>query len=103
VVLDGVLNEVFGKKARGISQTLENLDCADDICLLSHKWSGMQEKLNDLNYGSKKIGLHINLAKLELIINLIITITLENETIRKVADFTYLSSNVSEDGGAAKT
>jgi hypothetical protein len=25
----------------------------------------MQEKLNDLNYESKKIGLHINLAKTE--------------------------------------
>jgi hypothetical protein len=30
------------------------------------------------------------------------TIILENETIRKVADFTYLGSNVSEDGGAIK-
>jgi hypothetical protein len=30
------------------------------------------------------------------------TIMLENETIRKVADFIYLGSNVSEDGGAIK-
>jgi hypothetical protein len=29
-------------------------------------------------------------------------IILEKETTRKVADFTYLSSNVSEDGGAIK-
>jgi hypothetical protein len=65
----------------------------------------VQEKLNDLNYESKKISLHINLAKTqEMRINnkpnnIII---LENETIRKVADFTYLGSNVSEDGGAIK-
>jgi hypothetical protein len=67
VVLDDVLNEVFSLKSRGISwrltQTLEDLDCADDICLLSHKCSDMQKKLNDLNYGSKKISLHINFAK----------------------------------------
>jgi hypothetical protein len=30
------------------------------------------------------------------------TIILENETIRKVTDFTYLGSNASEDGGAVK-
>jgi hypothetical protein len=45
VVLDGVLNEVFSKKARGISwkltQTLEDLDYGDSICLLAHKWSDM--------------------------------------------------------------
>jgi hypothetical protein len=40
VVPDGVLNELFSKKSRGISwgltQTLEDLDYADDICLMSH-------------------------------------------------------------------
>jgi hypothetical protein len=46
-----------------IAQTLEDLDYADDIYLLSHRWRDMQEKLNDVNYESKKIGLHINLAK----------------------------------------
>jgi hypothetical protein len=109
VVLDGVLNEVFSKKARGISwrltQTLEDTDYADNIFLLSRKWTDMQEKLDDLNYESKKIGLHINLAKTEdMRINNKSnnTIILENKTIRKAADFTYLGSNVSEDGGAVK-
>jgi hypothetical protein len=54
MVLDGDLNEVFSKKARGISwrltQTLEDQDYADDICSLPHKWSDIQEKVNDLNY-----------------------------------------------------
>jgi hypothetical protein len=96
---------VFSKKARGTSwrltQTLEDMDYADDICLLSHKWSDMQEKMNDLNYVSKKIGLHINPAKTEeMRINNKSnnTIILENQTTRKVADFTYLCSNVSEGG-----
>jgi hypothetical protein len=53
----------------------------------------------------KKIGLHINFAKTEeMRINNKSNdiIILENQTIRKVADFTYLGSNVSEDGGAIK-
>jgi hypothetical protein len=51
--------------------------------------------------GLKKIGLHIILAKAEeMRINN--TIILENQAIRKVADFTYLCSNVSEDGEAIK-
>jgi hypothetical protein len=54
VVLDSDINEVFSKNARGISwrltQTLEDQDYADDICSLPHKWSDMQEKVNDLNY-----------------------------------------------------
>jgi hypothetical protein len=64
----------------------------------------MQEKLNDLNYESKTVVLHINLAKTEMRINNKSnnTIILENETVRKVADFTCLSSDVSEDGGAIK-
>jgi hypothetical protein len=65
----------------------------------------MQEKLNDLNYESKKIGLHINLAQIEKMRinnksnNIII---LEKETIRKLADFTYLGNNVSENRGSVK-
>jgi hypothetical protein len=86
VVLDGVLNEVFSKKARErLPQTVEDLDYADDICLLSHKWSDMQEKLNDLNYESNKIGLHINLAKtdeMRINNNSNNTIILEKKTIR---------------------
>jgi hypothetical protein len=65
----------------------------------------MQEKLNDLNSESRKIGLHINLTKTEeMRINNKSnnTIILENKIVRKVADYTYLGSNVSEDGGTVK-
>jgi hypothetical protein len=59
----------------------------------------MEEKLIDLNCESKKIGLHINLAKTEKMrINNKFnnTIILENETTRKVTDFTDLGSNISK-------
>jgi hypothetical protein len=54
---------------------------------------------------SKKISLHISLAKTEeMRINNISnnTTIMKNETIRKMVDFTYLGSNVSEDGEAVK-
>jgi hypothetical protein len=43
----------------------EDLECADDICLLSHKYDHMQSKLNDLCGESRKGGLMINYAKTE--------------------------------------
>jgi hypothetical protein len=53
------------------------------VLIWDYRWSEMQ-KLNDLNYKSKKIGLHINPAKTKMRINNKSnnTITLEHETIR---------------------
>jgi hypothetical protein len=65
----------------------------------------MQSKLTDLHDISQKVGLEINYSKTELIqINIILknAIMLENRDIKRVPNFTYLGSNVSEDGGAAK-
>jgi hypothetical protein len=62
----------------------------------------MEEKLNDLNCESKKIGLHINLTKTEKM-RINNTIILENETIRKMADFTDLGSNISKTEEPFKT
>jgi hypothetical protein len=45
--------------------SLEGLEYADDICLLSHKYDHMQSKLNDLCRESRKAGLMINYAKTE--------------------------------------
>jgi hypothetical protein len=69
VVLDKVLRASLDSKARGIrwklTETLENLDYADDICLLSHSQAHMQSKLNNLCYESKKARLDINCSKTE--------------------------------------
>lgn len=40
-----------------------NLGYADDICLLSHPWAEMQDKLNDLAHEANKSGLTINVKK----------------------------------------
>ena len=57
-----------GKK-RGLTwrlkESLEDMEYADDICLVSHKYEHMQKKLDDLQEESKKVGLQINPLKTE--------------------------------------
>jgi hypothetical protein len=66
VVLDKVLRATLDGKARGmrwkLTETLEDLDYADDICLLSHSQAHLQSKLSNLCYESKKAGLEINFS-----------------------------------------
>jgi hypothetical protein len=109
VVLDKVLRASLDGKARSIrwilTETLEDLDYVDNICLLSHSQAQMQSKLNNLCYESKKAGLEINFSKTEeLRMNTKSqrSIMLANKAIRRAHDFTYLGSNVSEDGGTCK-
>jgi Txe/YoeB family toxin of Txe-Axe toxin-antitoxin module len=100
VVLDKVLRASLDGKARGIcwklTETLEGLDYADDICLLSHSQAHMQSKINNLCYESKKAGLEINFPKTEkLRVNTKSQHSmLANKAIRRVYDFTHLGSNV---------
>ena len=67
ITLDDVLRAAVDTKSRGIrwglSEHLEHLDYADDICLLSSKAYDMQYKLNDLVEESAKVGLKLNSAK----------------------------------------
>ena len=107
LVLDGVLPRVLdGKKRRltwRLKETLEDMKYVDDICLVSHKYEHMQDKLDDLQEGSKKVGLQINPLKTEQIrVNTIINIVfkLNGEEIKRSLDFCYLGSAVADDGGA---
>jgi hypothetical protein len=109
VVMDKVMRAVTAGSVRGIiwklTQTLEDLDYADDICLLSHKFVHMQDKINDLQQESIKAGLEINIGKTkEIRINAKNKnpIQTDGNIIENVKNFTYLGSNVSIDGGAAK-
>ena len=51
IVIDDVLRKSFSA-ARGITwalnRRLEDLDYADDICLLSHRYDDMQRKLDSV-------------------------------------------------------
>jgi hypothetical protein len=108
-VLDKALRASLDGKFRGIrwklTDTLEDLDYADDICLLSHSQAHMQSKFSNLCYESKKAGWEIDFSKTEELrvhTKSQRSIMLANKAIRRVLDFTYLGSNVSEDGGTRK-
>ncbi|XP_059139501.1 uncharacterized protein LOC131927735 [Physella acuta] len=49
------------------TKRLEDLDFADDICLLSHKHQHTQAKLNWLSEEASRVGLKINKNKTEVI------------------------------------
>jgi hypothetical protein len=105
VVLDKVLRASLDGKARGIRwkliETLKDLDYAD-ICLLSHSQAHMQSKFNNLCYESKKAGLEMNFSKAEKLRVNSKSQRSANKAIRRVHNFTYLGSTVSEDGGTRK-
>ena len=64
-----VLHRALDGKKRGITwrlqETLEDMEYADDVCLVSHKYEHMQRKLDALWKESKKAGLEVNSSKTE--------------------------------------
>ena len=97
------------RKKRGLTwklqKSLEDMEYADDVCLISHKYEHMCRKLDDLWKESKKAGLEINSSKTEKIhINTIVKQRhrLNGDEIKKSSDFCYLGSIVSENGGTSR-
>ena len=64
IVMDGILRRALDGKKTGITwrlqETLQDMEYADDVCLVSHKYEHMQRKLDDLWKESKKAGLEMN-------------------------------------------
>jgi seryl-tRNA synthetase len=95
--LDGVLRRTLDGKKRGLTwrlkESLEDMEYADDIFLVSHKYEHMQKKLDDLQEESKEVGLQINPLKTEEIrVNTIINTVfkLNGEEIKKITRFLLL-------------
>ena len=66
-IMNGVLRRALDGKKRGINwglqESLEDMEYADDVWLVSHKYEHTQRKLDDLWKDSKKVGLEINSSK----------------------------------------
>ena len=81
---------------------LEDLDYADDLALLSHTHSHIQEKTRRLNIFAKQVGLNISSKKTE-----IMALNTTNRSPAQVEDgdlpytdkFTYPGSGISSEGG----
>ena len=85
--------------------SLEDLDFADDIALLSSRQDHMQDKTNELTHYSSRLGLHINASKTkEMRINAKSTqnLTINNEDVEKVDVFPYLGSIMSPEDPTTK-
>ena len=85
-----------------LNEHLNDLDYADDIGLLSTNRDQMQRKTDRVDNMSKKLGLHINIAKTKILrINAMSqdSIFLNGTDLEDVEDFVYLGSKIDEKGG----
>ena len=85
------------------TSVLEDLDYADDLALLSSRFSDMQEKTTRLHDVAEFTGLKINTAKTKTMrVNCRVddNITVEGKDVEDVAKFTYLGSTMDKTGGA---
>ena len=82
--------------------SLEDLDFADNLVLLSHRIQDMRDKTWALEEQGAKVGLNINATKTKLMRigtkcgNVVL---IAGECIEDVNEFTYLGSIVSKKGG----
>ena len=85
-----------------VFQQLEDLEFADDICILSNTQQKMQNKVEKLNEFANKTGLKINVGKTKLMVigdTNNSQIKLHNNNLEKVNKFNYLGSMLTVDGG----
>ena len=83
---------------------LEDIDFADVIALLSSNANHLQKKTNDVNLNAMKICLKINKKKTKTMqfVQSPPQITLENEILEEVDEFTYLGSTISKSNATEK-
>ncbi|CAG9093714.1 unnamed protein product [Plutella xylostella] len=106
VVLDGIMLRVNEQVHQGIDWepvgNLQDLDYADDLCLLSNHQSDIQNRLDVLKSESAKAGLKINVGKTKYLRtgdHVDNAILVGTEEVEMVSRFTYLGSVVAGDGG----
>ena len=105
LVIDWIMRKTTRRK-RGIQwglDTMEDLDFADDLALLSTSRRNLQQKTNELEVHAKRTGLHINTAKTKVMKiktddNQPIVIGIDN--VETVDSFTYLGSVMDADKGS---
>lgn len=90
----------------GLHERLEDLDFADDICLLSQRHSDIKFKLDALKKEAEVAGLNINIGKTKTMeINATgppRTLELVGERLESVDSFRYLGSTITRNGGAGE-
>ncbi|CAH0551189.1 unnamed protein product [Brassicogethes aeneus] len=92
----GIIWEVFKR--------LEDLEFADDICLLATRKKHVQDKTKRLERNAHIVGLKINAKKTKLLTNNETedNIIMDDKEIEEVKEFCYLGSIISVEGGTEK-
>lgn len=88
----------------GLTTKLNDLDYADDICLISHNFSEMQHKLNLVSANASKVGLELNISKtksLRLNTENTAQFSLFDQRLDDVNEYTYLGSIIDKFGGSS--
>jgi hypothetical protein len=103
LILDRLMKRVKGLRKRvwSMKERLEDLDYADDICLLAQRFCDMGEKLRKLKEEAESAGLYININKttgMGVNISNRQKFRVDNTEIEEVGSFVYLGSLVSENG-----
>jgi hypothetical protein len=103
--IDWLMKRTTENDKRGIPwtfyDTLEDLDVADDIGLLSKRYQDIQGKTEDLASFDIQIGFNINTSKTKLMkinTNKRRAIKLNNSEIEETDEFVYLGSKIKTDG-----
>lgn len=105
-VLDVVMNKATSHRRGitwGLQGRLEDLDYADDICLLTHTFSDMQSKLSLVQETASYVGLKINIGKtktMRININNEQRLFVQNQPLDDVELFCYLGSILDKSGGS---
>ena len=82
-----------------MNSLLQHLDYADDICLLSHKMSDLQDMICTLEKRATSAGLKINGGKMKLLSSVNIIVEVDCVQIEAVDRFAYLGSIIAAGGG----
>ena len=105
--LNIVINWVMRRTPRGIRRTLlstlEDLDFANDLALVSHTHQHIQEKTSRLSTFAQQVSLKITQKKTGVIMLNVqhpAPVKVNGEDLRTTEEFTYLASIVRHDGGA---
>ena len=109
LVIGWVMQCTTEDQPRGIRwtlfDTLEDLDFADDVALLSRAHQHMQEKTCHLNKFGQQVGLQISKRIMEVMtlnVNAPAAVLLDDRAPPSTETFTYLGSIVRQDGGTSE-
>ena len=108
MAIDWIMRDTVKQGQNGIHWTftkhLDDLDFAEDICLLSHSHKQMQKKSSKLTLEAEKTGLKINIQKTKLLKDLKVNsiqqakVQLKGKDIEEGNKFIYLGSVVTDKG-----